>query len=88
MKKLRFKNKTYGYGRVPATWQGRVIIAVYVIVLAALGLSLDENSPMREVAFMFILPCILLTIALLRIAYKTGEKPERRWGKKDVNNKN
>lgn len=82
MKKLRFVNKTYGWGRVPVTWQGWAVTLTYILLLLALGFTIDENSPRKEILFMFVLPVVLLTIALLRICYKTGEKPERRWGKK------
>lgn len=57
-----------------------------MVILVALALTLDEQSSVREVMFMFVLPMILLTITLLRIAYKTGEKPERRRGTKRTKN--
>ena len=82
MKKLWFKNKTYGRGRVPASREGRLVTILYVVIMLLLGLTIDENSSPREVAFMFVLPILILTTSLLTIAYKTGEKPERRWGPK------
>lgn len=75
-----FKAKLYGWGWVPATWQGWLVILVYLILLTLLGLTLDETSSAREVIFLFVLPVILLTITLIRICYRTGEKPRWQWG--------
>ncbi len=69
--KLWFKRKLYGWGWTPAAWQGWLVIVVYVALLVAFSLTIDENSPPREVMFTFILPVMLLTIALIRICYRT-----------------
>lgn len=75
-----FKRKLYGWGWTPAKWQGWVVIAIYVIAIVAFVLTIDENSPDREIAFTFILPVVLLTMTLIRICYKKGEKPRWQWG--------
>lgn len=80
--KLRFKNKTYGYGWVPVSWEGWLVTWLYAAIVIILTTTLDENSSRREVFFMGVLPIVLLTITLLRIAYKKGEKPEWRRGEK------
>jgi len=82
---LWFKRKVYGWGWVPARWQGWVVIGVYVGILILLGSTLDENSSDREAVFMFVLPLIILTSTLITICYKKGEKPRWQWGlpKKD-----
>lgn len=69
--KLWFKRKLYGWGWTPATWQGWLVLGVYVALLVASSLTIDDNSPPREVMFTFILPVILLTIALIRVCYRT-----------------
>jgi len=81
-KPIWFKAKTYGWGWYPATWQGWLVTFAYVLIAVALGLTLDENSPPQEAAFMFFLPLAILTAAFIRIAYKTGEKPGWKWGNK------
>lgn len=80
-----FKRKLYGWGWTPAKWQGFVVIGVYIASLILLVLTIDENSNDREVAFTFLLPLALLSITLIRICYKKGEKPRWQWGfpKKD-----
>lgn len=79
-KKLWFKRKIYGWGWTPATWQGWLTIFVYVVLVLVFSLTIDEQSPPREVVFTFILPITLLTATLLRICYKKGEKPKWQWG--------
>ena len=78
-----FKAKLYGWGWTPVTWQGWLVIAIYIIAIIFFALTLDENSPPREIAFTFILPVAILTGLLFRICYKTGEKPRWQWGPPD-----
>lgn len=80
-----FKRKLYGWGWTPVKWQGWVVLFVYVGILVLFSLTIDENSPDKEVVFTFLLPIFLLTMTLIRICYKKGEKPKWQWGeyKKD-----
>jgi len=75
-----FKRKLFGWGWVPVKWQGWVVVLVYILALLFLALTIDDNSPNNEVVFTFILPLVLLTITLIRICYKKGEKPRWQWG--------
>ncbi|MFZ2253303.1 MAG: hypothetical protein WAW13_04010 [Minisyncoccia bacterium] len=75
-----FKRKLYGWGWTPATWQGWLTMGAYLLFVLGFACTIDENSPTREVAFTFLLPVVILTIALLRICYKKGEKPKWQWG--------
>jgi hypothetical protein len=78
---LWFKRKLFGWGWTPVTWQGWTVIGVYVLLVLLLALTLDDQSPTREVAFTFVIPVAILTSLLIRIAYKKGEKPRWQWGK-------
>ncbi len=80
-----FKRKLYGWGWVPATWQGWIITALYIVLIILFSLTVNENSPPQEVVFTFFLPIALLTIAFIRISYKKGEKPRWQWGLKKDN---
>ena len=82
--KLWFRNKRYGWGWVPATWQGWAVILLYAALAVACGLTIDDSSPPREIAFTFVLPVLLLTVALFRVCRRYGEKPEWRWGGKPL----
>jgi len=75
-----FKRKVFGWGWVPATWQGWTITAIYIALVIALASTLDKYSSPNEVMFVFALPVVLLTATFLRIAYKTGEPPKWQWG--------
>lgn len=70
----------YGWGWYPVTWQGWVVIVVYMITVFAFSLTVDEQSPPRELVFTFFLPITLLTLTLIRVCYATGEKPRWQWG--------
>ncbi len=80
-----FKRKLYGWGWTPARWQGWVIVLAYVALIIAFSLTIDNDSPAREVVFTFVLPLVLLTVALIRICYAKGEKPRWQWGPPDNN---
>lgn len=75
-----FKRKVYGWGWTPATWQGFLITFLYIGMTLFLALTVDENSPTREVMFIFIIPFTLATTTYLRILYLKGEKPKWMWG--------
>lgn len=75
-----FKRKIWGWGWVPVTWQGWAVVGLWLAAVAFFAATLDKNSPPREVAFTFILPILFLTILLIRICYKEGEKPKWQWG--------
>lgn len=75
-----FKRKLFGWGWTPVTWQGWLITAGYVVLLVAFAFTIDGNSPSSEVAFTFLIPAVLLTVAFLRIAYRKGESPRWQWG--------
>lgn len=83
MSKLWFKNKRYGYGWVPASIEGWLVIFVYT-VLMTLSLCIFINSFDNVFDFFWFLACVFfLTTILLYICMKKGEKPEWRWGDKE-----
>ncbi|KKU15793.1 hypothetical protein A3D55_02395 [Candidatus Jorgensenbacteria bacterium RIFCSPHIGHO2_02_FULL_45_20] len=75
-----FKAKWYGWGWTPVKWQGWAVTAVYIALIFLFALTIDENLPDRKIIFTFLLPIVFLTIALICIAYKKGEKPHWNWG--------
>ena len=75
-----FKRKLFGWGWTPVKWQGWLIILIYIAGLLFFAFTIDSQSTNREIVFTFILPIILLTITLIRICYKKGEKPKWMWG--------
>ena len=80
---LWFKRKLYGWGWTPVTWQGWLVTVAYIALIVGFAMTINENSPIREVVFTFALPAVLLTVAFIRLAYRKGEKPRWQWGDKD-----
>ncbi len=79
-----FKRKVWGWGWVPATWQGWLTTLLYVALILLLACTREEAIPGNPDSgsnfLVFGLPIILLTITFISIAYKTGEKPKWQWG--------
>jgi len=78
-----FKRKAFGWGWTPVKWQGWLVTVLYIAGVFAFASTLEESSSGREAAFMFFLPLLLLTAAIITIAYKKGEKPKWQWGLPD-----
>jgi len=78
-KHLWFKAKNYGWGWYPCSWEGWVVLLFYIV-------GLIGSSPNAEngVLSSFFIQTIVLTIFLIIICFKTGEKPEWRWGRKKI----
>ncbi len=73
---LWFKRKTYGYGWTPATWQGWAVIIIWLILFYFAVTKIDSEV-------MKLVSIIIITIILIFVSYKKGEKPKWQWGKKD-----
>jgi len=85
-KHLWFKAKLYGWGWAPASWQGWLVILVYIGLIAILAFMREESIPGNPDSgsnfLTFALPMIILTALLIFICYKKGEKPHWQWGPK------
>ena len=85
-----FKRKTFGWGWVPASWQGWLVTGVYGALLFAIIRMQEKavagNPDSGSNFLVFALPIILLTALLIYIAYKKGEKPKWQWGTLFKNN--
>lgn len=79
-----FKRKIWGWGWIPATWQGWLVTLVYIALILFIVFSREEavaGDPDSGSNFLvFALPIIVLTAAFIFTAYKTGEKPKWQWG--------
>jgi hypothetical protein len=86
-----FKAKNYGYGWAPQTFEGWLTTLIYIVLVTVVTVIfiLRLNDPLFDQwvsvgIYLFLLG--FFTVALIIIAYKTGEKPSWRWGKKKKNN--
>lgn len=78
-----FKAKWYGWGWVPVTWQGLLVIIVYIAILVTPGILVADSIENAEEFSQIFLPLIIVsTAALLWICYKKGERPHWSWGTK------
>lgn len=68
-----FKRKLYGWGWTPATWQGWVVILLYIVVVILAALGVEETMSEKGILIKFILPVIIATYFLVRICYLKGE---------------
>lgn len=87
-KRYWFTTKRYGWGWVPATWEGWLIMAFFLLMLIPAVDSIIEvdkashsASDTLYAAFFYITFMIVDIAVLLLVCYKTGEKPRWRWGK-------
>ncbi len=80
--KLWFKAKMYGWGWQPTSWEGFVVVGLYVAALIQLFISINKMSHSGSDALInFALPFIVITIFFLIICYAKGERSRWRWGK-------
>lgn len=79
-----FKRKIWGFGWIPATWQGWLVTLLYLALIFILVFIKEEYIPGNPDSgsnfLVFGLPFIVLTILFIFIAYKKGEKPKWQWG--------
>lgn len=82
MKRYWFKAKEYGWGWYPATWQGWLVIGIWIAVFSAILKTTDFSDPSGM--FPFLAKVILSIGILIGVAWKTGERPEWRWAGKPL----
>ncbi|MBT3249806.1 MAG: hypothetical protein HN846_02375 [Candidatus Pacebacteria bacterium] len=87
--KIWFKRKRYGWGWVPVTWQGWLVIVVEILFLLSLSKILLEDVPQNtyqgEVGI-FLAIVFLSVLILIFTSHRKGPKPKWRWGKKKSDN--
>src|SRR5581483_9185885 len=78
--KYWFPAKRYGWGwGPPTTWQGWVVLAAYVALVAA-GIVVI-GAPAHPAKFIGYL--VIVTALLIGVCWMTGEPPRWRWGERD-----
>lgn len=82
-KRYWFKAKKYGWGWYPGTWEGYLIILVYILYVTwralEMGAMFDTAS---SAVFRYVFELLPPTVILIVICYLKGEKPGWRWGDK------
>jgi len=75
-----FKRKLYGWGWVPARVQGWLVLGAYIVAVVIFVLRAEAVVSLVDAIRQVIAPVLVLTIILLVVCYKTGEKPTWQWG--------
>lgn len=76
MRRRWFASLNRGIGWKPATWQGWVIVIIYVVFVVWDFLRIDSAShSVSDTLLSFIPEALIATVILSFICYFTGEKP-------------
>lgn len=78
--RIWFRNKRYGWGWFPITWEGWATLVVYLVALFAAVSRMKAESP-HAVPQEFFPQIVGLTGLLLIVCLVKGEAPRWRWGK-------
>lgn len=76
MKKIWFKRKLFGWGWRPSSWEGWLVLLVWIVFLCFFIRNI-EQKPLKNFIILFASMLILVFIC-----YKRGEKPRWQWGKR------
>lgn len=77
-----FKAHKSGYGWYPASWQGWVVLVVYVVTVAYSFFKVDALShSVSDTLLNFLPQFLLLTVFLIVVTYLKGESIV--WGEKE-----
>lgn len=82
MERHWFKAKRYGYGWYPATWEGWVVMAVWLVAFVRLAILFVHQMRMTgdiQNLYWYLPLVFLVTGVLIWIAWLTGEPAKWRW---------
>jgi hypothetical protein len=76
-----FKQKLFGWGWTPVTWQGWAVLGVYLGVILSIARRAEISAySERDMLIWFGIPIAAATAVLLVVCYTKGEHPRWRWG--------
>lgn len=84
-KRYWMKRKRYGFGWIPGSWQGWLMLALLlaVVILDAQTLPAKPVKPSSAQLFRFFAILAAAVLVLVLISIRKGPAPRWRWGKKD-----
>lgn len=87
-KQYWFKRHRYGYGWIPVTRQGILLIIIYmlVIIIGILVLGLIPEDGIVVSLALYLIGLTILTSTLLRITRRHAPRLKWRWGKSSNDN--
>jgi hypothetical protein len=79
-----FKRKLFGWGWVPATWQGWVVILIFLGLIFWIAIdfshTVGDDAPSARQLIWFFIQIVSVTLLLIGICWKKGESPKWQWG--------
>lgn len=79
-----FRAKRYGWGWVPVSWQGWLIIFAHIGMIAAGAYLLFDGLETNNTQLaLFFIWTFVWTLPVMYAGYRKGEQPRWRWGGKD-----
>lgn len=83
---LWFKRKLYGWGWVPAKWQGWAVIGVFLLYAGVVAGYFSQKAQAEALTqgdvIAFVVKIVVGVAVLLFVCYRKGEKPKWQWGMK------
>jgi hypothetical protein len=76
-----FKPRRYGYGSMPTTWQGWVVVIGFVLLVLAL-FAAEENGAISQIVMIALIVAVTVPF-LLFVRAKTDGQWKWRWGSQD-----
>lgn len=87
-RKIWFKSKRYGWGWAPASWQGWLVLAIWLTIVIAFVINIDSQSGSIGATLLSIVPfVVVMTLVLVMISYHRGEKPKLQWRGRSISRK-
>ena len=86
-----FRRKLYGWGWMPARWQGWATLGVFLtiftwILVPFLNYATEHQDIPADVMVPYLAKVFIWVALLIAICYKTGEPPKWQWGFPDKEN--
>ena len=77
-----FRARRYGYGWTPCSWQGWLVLGVFIILFTAtVAGSIAAASVSGVLVAACTLASVMLVVALIYVCWAMGEPARWRWGK-------
>jgi len=77
MNKIWFRRKLYGWGWFPITWEGWLVLLVWVAIFIDIVQKDIQQYTIERFVFIILMVALLLLICFLK-----GEKPKWQWGRR------
>jgi len=83
-----FKRKPYGWGWVAVTWQGWLVLLLFITIVVWNFIRIDSHSHSVSDTFINFIPeTFVLALLVFLVCLKKGEKPRWQWGLNEKNDR-